>query len=164
MFDIGWTELLVIAVVAIIVVGPKDLPRMLRAFGQTIGKMRRMANEFQSTFNDALKEAEREADVLDMKKTVEEAAKGVKDFDPLADLKKSIAPVSVASPEASGAAKAAVPDEGAANAAGATVPPVAAAAEVPVIAPAVAEPEPAAVASPAATGQAEPVAGTEARP
>lgn len=90
MFDVGWTELLVIAVVAIIVVGPKDLPRMLRAFGQTVGKMRRMANEFQSTFNDALKEAEREADILDMKKSAEDAARGVQNFDPLGDLKKSI--------------------------------------------------------------------------
>ncbi len=86
MFDIGWTELLVIAVVAIIVVGPKDLPRMLRAFGQTVGKMRRMANEFQSTFNEALREAEKQADIADMRKQVEAAA----NFDPLGDLKKSI--------------------------------------------------------------------------
>lgn len=162
MFDIGWTELLVIAVVAIIVVGPKDLPRMLRAFGQTIGKMRRMANEFQSTFNDALKEAEREADVLDMKKTVEEAAKGVKDFDPLADLKKSIAPVIATPSTAPDAAKAAP----AASDAGAAVAQPAAAlpAEVQVAAPSMAEPEPAGVAPPAATGQAEPVAGSETRP
>lgn len=163
MFDIGWTELLVIAVVAIIVVGPKDLPRMLRAFGQTIGKMRRMANEFQSTFNDALKEAEREADVLDMKKTVEEAAKGVKDFDPLADLKKSIAPVSVASPDAPAAGQAAVPDGGAADATATAVPPVAATTAAPVIAATIAEPEPVTVAPPAATGQAEPATGTETR-
>lgn len=162
MFDIGWTELLVIAVVAIIVVGPKDLPRMLRAFGQTIGKMRRMANEFQSTFNDALKEAEREADVLDMKKTVEEAAKGVKDFDPLADLKKSITPVSVTASTAADAGKAAPAstDEGAA----AAEPTVTASAEVQVAAPAIAEPEPVTVAPPAATGQAEPATGTETRP
>lgn len=162
MFDIGWTELLVIAVVAIIVVGPKDLPRMLRAFGQTIGKMRRMANEFQSTFNDALKEAEREADVLDMKKSVEEAAKGVKDFDPLADLKKSIAPVSVTASTAADAGKVApaASDEGAA----AAEPTVTASGEVQVAAPAIAEPEPVTVAPPAATGQTEPVAGTETRP
>lgn len=86
MFDIGWTELLVIACVAIIVVGPKDLPRMLRTLGQTIGKLRRLSREFQSTFNDALREAEREADIADMKKQVEEAA----NFNPLGDLKKSI--------------------------------------------------------------------------
>jgi len=86
MFDIGWTELMVIACVAIIVVGPKDLPRMLRTLGQTIGKMRRMSREFQSTFNDALREAEKQADIADMKKQVEDAA----NFNPLGDLKKSI--------------------------------------------------------------------------
>lgn len=86
MFDIGWTELIVVAVVMILVVGPKDLPRMLRTFGQTIGKVRRMAGEFQSTFNEALREAEQQADIADMKKQVEKAA----NFDPLGDIKKSI--------------------------------------------------------------------------
>ncbi|MEM5584797.1 MULTISPECIES: Sec-independent protein translocase protein TatB [unclassified Roseibium] len=86
MFDIGWTELLVIACVAIIVVGPKDLPRMLRSLGQTMGQLRRMSREFQSTFNDALREAEKQADISDMKKQVEEAA----NFNPLGDIKKSI--------------------------------------------------------------------------
>jgi len=86
MFDIGWTELMVIACVAIIVVGPKDLPRMLRTLGQTMGKMRRMSREFQSTFNDALREAEQQADIADMKKQVED----VGNFNPLGDLKKSI--------------------------------------------------------------------------
>lgn len=86
MFDIGWTELLVVAVVMILVVGPKDLPRMLRTFGQTMGKVKRMANEFQSTFNDALREAEQQADIADMKKQVEKAG----NFDPLGDIKKSI--------------------------------------------------------------------------
>lgn len=86
MFDLGWTELLVIACVAIIVVGPKDLPRMLRSLGQTIGKVKRMSREFQSTFNDALREAEREADISDMKKQVEE----VGNFNPLGDLKKTL--------------------------------------------------------------------------
>lgn len=86
MFDIGWAELMVIACVAIIVVGPKDLPRMLRTFGQIVGKMRRMANEFQSTFNDAIREAERQADIDDMRKAADAAA----NFNPLGDLKKSI--------------------------------------------------------------------------
>jgi sec-independent protein translocase protein TatB len=58
MFDIGWTELLVIAVVAIIVIGPKDLPRALRTFGRWTGKMKGMAREFQNQFNEALREAE----------------------------------------------------------------------------------------------------------
>ncbi|MEH0072691.1 Sec-independent protein translocase protein TatB [Pannonibacter sp. Pt2-lr] len=86
MFDIGWAELMVIACVAIIVVGPKDLPRMLRTFGQIVGKMRRMANEFQSTFNDAVREAERQADIDDMRKAADAAA----NFNPLGDLKRSI--------------------------------------------------------------------------
>ncbi|MBN8999239.1 MAG: twin-arginine translocase subunit TatB [Rhizobiales bacterium] len=58
MFDIGWSEILVIAVVAIVVVGPKDLPPMLRAAGRMVAKMRRTAGEFQSQFNEALREAE----------------------------------------------------------------------------------------------------------
>jgi sec-independent protein translocase protein TatB len=58
MFDIGWSELLVIAVVAIIVVGPKDLPRMMRTFGFYAGKLRRMAADFQRQFDDAMREAE----------------------------------------------------------------------------------------------------------
>ncbi len=71
MFDIGWSELLVIAVIAVIFVGPKDLPRMLRAFGKTMGKMRRMAGDFQRQFNDALKEAELD----EIKKSVESVGK-----------------------------------------------------------------------------------------
>ena len=89
MFDIGWTELLVVACIAIIVVGPKDLPRMLRTFGQTVGKLRRMANEFQSTFNDALREAEKQADIDEIRKQVE----SVGNFDPLGDIKKSVEPL-----------------------------------------------------------------------
>lgn len=58
MFDIGWTELLVIAVVAIIVVGPKDLPAMLRTLGRYAGKVRRTASEFRSQFDEALRESE----------------------------------------------------------------------------------------------------------
>jgi sec-independent protein translocase protein TatB len=58
MFDIGWSELLVIAVVAIIVVGPKDLPRMMRTFGSYAGKLRRMAADFQRQFDEAMREAE----------------------------------------------------------------------------------------------------------
>jgi sec-independent protein translocase protein TatB len=53
MLDIGWSELLVIGVVALIVVGPKDLPKMFRALGQFTGKARRMASEFQSAMNAA---------------------------------------------------------------------------------------------------------------
>lgn len=58
MFDIGWTEILVIAVVAIIVVGPKDLPRMLRSLGRYAGQLRRTAGEFRSQFDDAIRDSE----------------------------------------------------------------------------------------------------------
>ena len=75
MFDIGWTELLVIAVVAIVVIGPKDLPRVMRMVGQWTGKLKRMSREFQGQFNEALREAELE----DVRKDVEAIGKGLKE-------------------------------------------------------------------------------------
>ena len=85
MFDIGWSELVVIAVVALIAIGPKELPAVLRTVGQYMGKIRRMASEFQGQFQEAMREAE----MADLKKHVDEmtdAAKGLTDFDPLADV------------------------------------------------------------------------------
>ena len=58
MFDIGWTEIIVVVIVTILVVGPKELPGLLRTVGKTVGNMRRMAGDFQNQFNEALKEAE----------------------------------------------------------------------------------------------------------
>jgi sec-independent protein translocase protein TatB len=58
MFEIGWTELVLIAVVAIVVIGPKDLPRAMRTVGQWAARLKRMGREFQGQFNEALKEAE----------------------------------------------------------------------------------------------------------
>ncbi len=60
MFDIGWSELLIIAVVAIIVIGPKDLPRMLRNLGRAMGAVRRTASEFKAQFEDAVRDSELE--------------------------------------------------------------------------------------------------------
>ena len=60
MFDIGWSELLVIAVVAIVVVGPKDLPKLMRTFGHYAGKLRRAAADFQRQFDEAMRESELE--------------------------------------------------------------------------------------------------------
>lgn len=57
MFDLGWTELLVIGVVALIVVGPKDLPVLFRNVGRWVGKARGMAREFSSAMNEAADEA-----------------------------------------------------------------------------------------------------------
>ncbi|SFT70928.1 Sec-independent protein translocase protein TatB [Mesorhizobium sp. YR577] len=84
MFDIGWTEMLVIAVVMIVVVGPKDLPRMLRTFGKTTAKLRTMAGDFQKQFNEALKEAELD----DVKKSVDE----LRSLNPTAEIKKQLNP------------------------------------------------------------------------
>jgi sec-independent protein translocase protein TatB len=84
MFDIGWTEMLVIAVVMIVVVGPKDLPKMLRTFGKTTAKMRSMAGDFQKQFNEALKEAELD----DIKKSVDT----LKGLNPATEIKKQLNP------------------------------------------------------------------------
>jgi sec-independent protein translocase protein TatB len=74
MFDIGWTELLVVATVAVLVVGPKDLPGMLRAFGRTMGQVRRMSNDFRRQFDDALREAERQSGLDETKKDLQKMA------------------------------------------------------------------------------------------
>jgi sec-independent protein translocase protein TatB len=58
MFDVGWQELVVIGVVALIVIGPKELPSVLRNIGQVLSKLRSMASEFQGQFQEALREAE----------------------------------------------------------------------------------------------------------
>jgi sec-independent protein translocase protein TatB len=58
MFDIGWSELLVIGVIAIVVVGPKELPRLMRTFGHYTGKLRAMASDFQRQFEDAVRDSE----------------------------------------------------------------------------------------------------------
>jgi len=58
MFDMSWGEVMVIGVVALIVIGPKDLPKALRTVGNVTGKLRRMAAEFHGQFNDAMREAE----------------------------------------------------------------------------------------------------------
>jgi sec-independent protein translocase protein TatB len=68
MLDVGWSEILIIAVVALVVVGPKELPQLLRTAGQWAAKARRMAGEFQSQMNQAL----READLDDVRKSVED--------------------------------------------------------------------------------------------
>lgn len=57
MFDIAWSELLIVAVVAILVVGPKELPGMLRTLGRMLGKLRATANDFRKQFDDAVREA-----------------------------------------------------------------------------------------------------------
>ncbi|MDE4275567.1 Sec-independent protein translocase protein TatB [Phaeobacter gallaeciensis] len=57
MFDLGWTELMVVGIVALIVVGPKDLPVLFRNVGRFVGKAKGMAREFSRAMNDAADEA-----------------------------------------------------------------------------------------------------------
>src|ERR1700738_2293564 len=61
MFDIAWSEMIVIGDVALIAIGPKDLPKALRAVGAMTAKARRMASEFQDHFREAMREAELES-------------------------------------------------------------------------------------------------------
>ena len=82
--DIGWVELLIIAAVAIIVVGPKDLPRMMRIVGGWLGKARGLAREFQRSFDDLMKESELD----DLRKEVEE----LRAHNPIDDVKKALDP------------------------------------------------------------------------
>jgi sec-independent protein translocase protein TatB len=76
MFDIAWGEFVVIGVVALIVIGPKELPGVLRAIGQWTTKIRRMASEFQGQFQEALREAE----MADLKKEVDTLTDTAKGF------------------------------------------------------------------------------------
>ena len=84
MFDFDAGKLLVIGVVALIVIGPKELPRVLRQVGQAIAKLRRMASEFQGQFMDAMKEAELD----DLRK---EATKFAESVDPTKVIKNEMA-------------------------------------------------------------------------
>ena len=76
MFDIGWSEFALIAVVALIAIGPKELPGVLRTVGQWMGKARKMAAEFQGQFQEAMREAEM-ADLNKSFDEVKEAASGL---------------------------------------------------------------------------------------
>jgi sec-independent protein translocase protein TatB len=86
MFDISWSEFLLIGVVALIVIGPKELPGVLRTLGQYTRKVRSMASEFQSQFQEAMREAE----MADLKKQVDDMAQDLKDFDPLKEVKSDV--------------------------------------------------------------------------
>ena len=89
MFDIGWSELVVIAVVALIAIGPKELPGVLRMVGQWMGKARKMAAEFQGQFQEAMREAE----MADLKKSfdeVREAATGLSKGGIMSSLTKDV--------------------------------------------------------------------------
>lgn len=135
MFDIGWTEILVIAIVAIVVIGPKDLPRAMRVVGQWTSRMKRMAREFQGQFNEAMREAELDGVQRDLQKVAK--------IDPIGTVRKELTSI-----EASVRGTAAKP---------ATAPTAAA---VPAATEAAAMPAPPAASEPVVSGVAAPPAGT----
>ncbi len=89
MFNFGWGELVVIGIVALIAIGPKELPTVLRTLGQYMAKIRSMASEFQGQFQEALREAE----MADLKKHADDlnaAVSDISNFDPVADTQKQL--------------------------------------------------------------------------
>ena len=150
MFDIGWSEMAVILLVALVVIGPRDLPRVARTMGRWVAKGRAMAREFQSALEDMARDAEldkvkseiEKAGRRDLGKTIE------RHIDPKGELGKAFDPNAKSpSKPAPGGKKKTAGDRGAEP----TPPPAATPAEPePVMAqaePARAEPEPAAPAT-----------------
>ncbi len=94
MFDIGWSEMAIIMLVALIVIGPKDLPRVARTLGQWVRKGRSLAREFQNQLEDMAREAELDkvkteierAGRTDVKKSLERT------IDPSGELKEAFDP------------------------------------------------------------------------
>jgi sec-independent protein translocase protein TatB len=85
MFDIGWSELLIIAVVALVVIGPKELPATLRSIGKITTRARKMAGEFRSQFDEAMREAELD----DVRQTISDAQK----LNPVNSLREAMNPL-----------------------------------------------------------------------
>lgn len=92
MLDIGWSEMLIVGLITIIVVGPKELPRVLRTVTQVIRKLRALASEFQSGIDDLAREAE----LQDLKQSIEKTASTdiagefEKAVDPTGEVSKSV--------------------------------------------------------------------------
>jgi len=87
MLEIGWGKIVLIGIVALLVIGPKELPAVLRTVGQWMTKLRRMASEFQTQFQEAMREAE----MADLKKQVDEItgqAQSYANFDPVGEVRK----------------------------------------------------------------------------
>ena len=89
MLDFSWSELILIGIVALVAIGPKELPGVLRTVGQWMGKARKMAAEFQSQFQEAMREAEM-ADLKQHFDDISTAAKEIPHFDPIGTVRKEI--------------------------------------------------------------------------
>ena len=137
MFDIGWGELVVIGIVALVVIGPKELPTVMRTMGQWMGKIRRMASEFQGQFQEAMRESE----LADLKKQIDSLKDTTNnlDFNPVETARKEIEGALEDKPKTSelepsmaeAQSSSAVVGEGSATSEPAATSPTATAAEVP---------------------------------
>lgn len=85
MFDIGWSELVIIAVVALVVIGPKELPATLRTIGKMTARARKVAGEFRAQFDEAMREAELD----DVRQTIADAQK----LNPMNSLREAMNPL-----------------------------------------------------------------------
>lgn len=99
MFDIGWSEMLIIGVVALIVIGPKELPGALKTFAYWMKQARKMAREFQSGVDDMIRHAELD----EAKKAVEDARRTLnkevdKAVDPTGEIKQAMSDMSIKAP------------------------------------------------------------------
>ncbi len=164
MFDIAWSEFLVVAVVALVVVGPKDLPPLLRTIGKTVATLRRMAGDFQTQFNEALREAELDDVAKDLTGIKNTASKMVSARDPFKlardEIRGALAGAATPAPSAlSGAAA-----EGAADAPSALAPTPEPEAEPAAIAAPSPEPEAAQPAAPHANGHDPSIAAPSDEP
>ena len=94
MFDLDASKIVIVGVAALIFIPPKDLPRVLRQVGQFVGKMKRMANEFQGQFMDAM----READMADLRKEAQKLSEATRidvGLNSVHDVGKEMRPLSV---------------------------------------------------------------------
>ncbi|MBK9082960.1 MAG: twin-arginine translocase subunit TatB [Rhizobiales bacterium] len=90
MFDIDASKLLIIGVFALIFLGPKELPRVMRQVGNAVGKLRRMASDFQGQFMDAMREAELDDIRKEVTKISDSAKVDLPSLDPSAEIRKAI--------------------------------------------------------------------------
>ncbi len=82
MLDFSWSHILILLIVALVVVGPKDLPRLMRIVGQWVGKARSMADEFRKSFDDMARQSELD----ELRKEIE----GLRNQRPLADIEREL--------------------------------------------------------------------------
>jgi sec-independent protein translocase protein TatB len=162
MFDLGWGKIVIIAVIALVVIGPKELPAVLRTVGQWMGKIRRMAAEFQGQFQEAMREAE----MADLKKSIDaitDATRGIgSGFDPVASVSKDLEKAFEEKPAAPPPTAPVAGEPAAPAAAGATTEPLAAAEAAPPAAePSVAAEPPVAIEPPPASVPAVETAAAE---